>query len=64
MKDRAHPSPFSPFAFSDARPGSTVGRCLTLEPGSQDSWSGHILPFLLPPIQEVGLSVTGKGMCT
>ena len=28
------------------------------------AWSGHILVFLLPLIQEGQLSVTGKSMCT
>ena len=28
-----------------------------------DTWSGHILSFLLPLIQEGQLSVTGKSMC-
>ena len=29
-----------------------------------DTWSGHILSFLLPLIQEGQLSVTGESMCT
>ena len=28
------------------------------------TWSGHILSFLLPLIQEGQLSVTGESMCT
>ena len=29
-----------------------------------DTWSGHILSFLLPLIQEGQLSVTGERICT
>ena len=29
-----------------------------------DTWSGHILSFLFPLIQEGQLSVTGESMCT
>ena len=35
----------------------------TRSPGF-DTWSGHILWFLLPLIQEGQLSVTGESMCT
>ena len=28
-----------------------------------DTWSGHILSFLLPQIQEGQLSVTGESIC-
>ena len=48
-----------------AGPRSAVGRA----PDSQvrgpgfDTWSGHILSFLLPLIQEGQLSVTPKSIC-
>ena len=47
-------------------PGSAVSRAPDSKvrgPGF-DTWSGHILSFLLPLIQEGQLSVTGKSMCT
>ena len=49
-----------------ARPRNAVGRASDSRargPGF-DTWSDHILSFLLPLIQEGQLSVTGESMCT
>ena len=51
---------------TSAEPRSAVGRASDVSargPGF-DTRSGHILLFLLPPIQEGRLSVTGESMYT
>ena len=54
------------FYLTNAGPRSSVGSSSDSRargPGF-DTRSGHILPFLLPLIQEGWLSVTGESMCT
>ena len=48
-----------------AEPHSAVSRAPDSEVRGPafDTWSGHILSFLLPLIQEGQLSVTGESMC-
>ena len=49
-----------------AGPRSAVGRAPDsyVRGSGFDTWSGHILSFFLPLIQEGQLLVTGESMCT
>ena len=51
--------------YSPGGPRSAVGSASDSRAGVPgfDTWSGHILSFLLPLIEEGQLSITGKSIC-